>query len=79
MSTVRVANVDSPRFSAYTSPRSIASKAGAASWPDQIARLAKRRSLDWIEVYLLVSAEVLSAAVGSFDFKAEPLNGLDSQ
>jgi hypothetical protein len=37
-------------------------KAGSLGWPDQIARLAERRSLDWMEVYLLVSSEVLSAA-----------------
>jgi hypothetical protein len=37
-------------------------KRGALGWPDQIARLAERRSLDWIETYLLVSSEVLSAA-----------------
>jgi hypothetical protein len=38
-------------------------KAGALGWPDQIDRLAERRSLDWMDVYLLVSSEVLSAAV----------------
>ena len=37
-------------------------KAGALGWSDQIARLAERRSLDWMEVYLLVSSELLSAA-----------------
>jgi len=37
-------------------------KAGPQGWPDQIARLAERRSLDWMEVYLLVSSEVLSTA-----------------
>jgi len=37
-------------------------KAGVLGWPDQIARLAERRSLDWMEVYLLVSSELLSAA-----------------
>jgi hypothetical protein len=37
-------------------------KAGALGWPDQIARLAERRSLDWMEVYLLISSELLSAA-----------------
>jgi hypothetical protein len=36
--------------------------AGALGWPDQIARLAERRSLDWMEVYLLISSELLSAA-----------------
>ena len=39
-------------------------KSGALGWPGQIARLAERRSLDWMEMYLLVSSEVLSAAVG---------------
>jgi hypothetical protein len=42
-------------------------KRGAMGWPDQIARLAERRSLDWMEVYLLVSSEVLGAAVESRD------------
>jgi hypothetical protein len=37
-------------------------KAGSLGWPDQIARLAERRSLDWMEVYLLASSEVLSVA-----------------
>jgi hypothetical protein len=47
-------------------------KSGAIGWPDQIAQLAKRRSLDWMEMYLLVSSEVLSAAVGSSKANAEP-------
>jgi hypothetical protein len=33
-------------------------KPGALGWPDQIERLAERRSLDWMDVYLLVSSEV---------------------
>jgi hypothetical protein len=33
-------------------------------WPHQIARLADKRSLDWMEVYLLVSSEVLNVAIG---------------
>lgn len=37
-------------------------KMGAMGWPDQIARLAERRSLDWMEVYLLISSEILNAA-----------------
>jgi hypothetical protein len=37
-------------------------KAGSLGWPHQIARLAERRSLEWMEVYLLVSSAVLSAA-----------------
>jgi len=40
-------------------------KPNALGWPHQIARLAERRSLDWMEMYLLVSSEVLSAAVAS--------------
>src|SRR4029453_5734821 len=47
-------------------------KSGALGWPDQIARLAERRSLDWMEMYLLVSSEVLSAAVSSSKPNAEP-------
>lgn len=37
----------------------------ARGWPDQIARLAERRSLDWLEAYLLVSSEVLVAVESS--------------
>jgi hypothetical protein len=37
-------------------------KPDALGWPHQIARLAERRGLDWLEVYLLISSEVLSAA-----------------
>jgi hypothetical protein len=47
-------------------------EAGALGWPDQIARLAERRSLDWMEVYLLVSSEVSSAALRSSEFNSEP-------
>jgi len=36
-----------------------------SGWPDQIARLAERNSLDWMEIYLLVTEEVLSATVVS--------------
>jgi hypothetical protein len=36
-------------------------KRRALGWPHQIAQLAVRRSLGWMEVYLLVSSEVLSA------------------
>ncbi len=36
-------------------------KPSSLGWPDQIARVAERQSLDWMEVYLLVSSEVLSA------------------
>jgi len=37
-------------------------KPDALGWPHQVARLAERRGLDWLEVYLLVSSEVLAAA-----------------
>lgn len=37
-------------------------KPDALGWPHQVARLAEGRGLDWLEVYLLVSAEVLAAA-----------------
>jgi hypothetical protein len=37
-------------------------KPDALGWPHQIARLAERRSLDWLETYLMVSSEVLAAA-----------------
>lgn len=38
-------------------------KPDALGWPHQIARLAERRGLDWMEVYLLVSSEVLSVEI----------------
>jgi len=44
-------------------------KSGPLGWPDQVARLAERCSLDWMEMYLLVSTEVLSATVGSSEFQ----------
>ena len=34
-------------------------KRGESGWPEQISRLADRRALDWMEVYLLVSSELL--------------------
>lgn len=37
-------------------------KCNAQGWPQQIASLAERRGLDWMEVYLRVSSEVLSVA-----------------
>lgn len=37
-------------------------KSGALGWAHGIARLAERRGLEWIETYLLISSEVLSAA-----------------
>jgi hypothetical protein len=44
-------------------------KAGALGWPHQIAQLAEKRSLHWMDIYLLVSSEVLSAAIASPDKK----------
>jgi hypothetical protein len=44
-------------------------KPGSLGWPHQIAQLAEKRSLHWMEVYLLVSSEVLSGAVASTDKK----------
>ena len=38
-------------------------KPDSLGWPNQIARLAEKRSLDWMDVYLLVSSEVLNAAI----------------
>jgi hypothetical protein len=52
-------------------------KAGALGWPDQIARLAERRSLDWLAVYLLVSSEVLSAALRSTESNCEQAASAD--
>jgi hypothetical protein len=40
-------------------------KPDALGWPHQLARFAERRGLDWLEVYLMVSSEVLSAAAES--------------
>ena len=37
-------------------------KPDALGWPHRVARLAERRGLDWLDVYLLVSSEVLAAA-----------------
>lgn len=48
-------------------------KADALGWPDQIARLAERQSLDWIDVYRLVSSEVLSVGL-----TAVPQNAVDA-
>lgn len=42
-------------------------KADALGWPNQIARLAERRSLGWMDAYLLVSSEQLNSALGSTD------------
>ena len=47
-------------------------KPNALGWPHQIAQLAERRSLDWMEVYLLVSSEVLGSAAESEVQNAEP-------
>ena len=49
-------------------------KADALGWPDQIARLAARRSLDWMDVYRLLSSEVLSVGL-----KAVPQNSADAE
>jgi hypothetical protein len=46
-------------------------KPDALGWSHQIARLAERRSLDWMEVYLLVSSELLNSASGSTDEQTE--------
>ena len=35
----------------------------ALGWPHQIACLADRQSLDWIDVYHVVSSEILSAGL----------------
>jgi len=39
-------------------------KPGALGWAEQIARLAEKRSLEWMDVYLLISSEVLSFVLG---------------
>jgi hypothetical protein len=36
-------------------------KPSSLGWPHQIAEYAERHRLDWLEVYLLVSSEVLAA------------------
>ncbi len=38
-------------------------KSDALGWPHQIARLAEKRSLDWMACYLLASSEILSTAI----------------
>ena len=38
-------------------------KADAPGWPHQFARLAERRGLEWMEVYLTVSSELLNSAI----------------
>jgi hypothetical protein len=42
-------------------------KPDALGWPQQIARLAEQRSLDWMDAYLLVSSELLNSAIGAND------------
>lgn len=54
-------------------------KADSLGWPHQIARLTERRSLDWMEVYLLVSSEVLSAATKDQNTKPETSHAVDSE
>jgi len=38
-------------------------KSGPLGWPEQLRRLAEKKSLEWMDVYLLVSSEVLSGAL----------------
>jgi hypothetical protein len=45
-------------------------KLNALGWPHQIERLAERRSLDWMDVYLLVSSEFLSSTLESREAEA---------
>ena len=40
-------------------------KADALGWQHQIGRFAECRSLEWNDAYLLISSEVLNAALGS--------------
>ena len=42
-------------------------KPDALGWPRQVSRLAERRSLEWMDVYLLVSSEVLGVASAGQD------------
>lgn len=42
-------------------------KPDSLGWPHQIARLAEKRSLDWMDIYLLVSSEILNAAIEPTD------------
>ena len=44
----------------------------ALGWSHQIAQLAEKRSLDWMEAYLLVSSELLGAALESTKARAKP-------
>jgi hypothetical protein len=47
-------------------------KEDALGWPHQIARLAEKRSLDWMDIYFLVSSEVLNAAIQPAESDAQP-------
>ena len=38
-------------------------KVDSLGWPWQVSRLAERLSLEWMEVYLLVSSEVLQRGI----------------
>jgi hypothetical protein len=51
-------------------------KGGPLGWAHQIAQLAERRELDWMEAYLLISSEVLNAAAEAPD--AEPSTDADT-
>ena len=47
-------------------------KADALGWPHQIARLAERRRLEWMDVYLMVSSELLNSAIDPAHRQIEP-------
>jgi len=40
-------------------------KPDSGGWSHQVARFAERRSLEWVDGYLLVSSELLNATLGS--------------
>jgi hypothetical protein len=46
-------------------------KADALGWPHQLARLAERRGLEWMDVYLMVSSELLNSAIDPPDKHSE--------
>ena len=39
-------------------------------WPHQIARLAENRGLEWMDVYLMVSSEVLESELSAIEADA---------
>ncbi len=47
-------------------------KADALGWPHQIARLAEKHSLDWMDVYLITSSEVLFTALRQSEAETRP-------